>query len=211
MTPSGHARIERDLNPAGQVSPRLGKKCETSMRYQWRSSVAHAGGLGVRPWGIAMPVLTHLSQGLLIVAAAVCVRLAWTDVRQDHISNGAVLVLAVLFFLHAAVSGRWTEAHWNVVFAAVMLVPMMFCFVRGIMGGGSAKLLLVAFLWVGLGGAPVFAIMTLVFVLLYVGAARLGLIRSRTREADGWRIAFAPPVAAALIGVFILGGLAPIA
>src|SRR5215831_8288009 len=105
------------------------------MRYQWRSSVAHAGGPGARPCGgIAMPVLTYVSQGLLVVAAALCVYLARTDVRQNQISNGGVLVLAALFFLHAAVSGRWTEAHWNVVFAAVMLVPMLFCFARGIMG-----------------------------------------------------------------------------
>lgn len=140
-----------------------------------------------------MPVSTDVSLGLLVVAAAVCGHLAWTDLRQDRISNGGVLALAALFFLHAAVAGRWAEALGNLAFAAAMLVPMMVCFVRGIMGGGSGKLLLVAFLWVGLDGAPAFAILTLVFLALHAGAVRLGLPGSRPREADGWWIAFAYP------------------
>lgn len=119
-------------------------------------------------------------------------------------------MLAGLFFLHAAVSGRWGSAHWNVAFAGVMFIPMLVLYARRLMGAGDVKLLTVAFLWVGLDCALPFAILMLVFTAVHAVAVKLGRAKTCAGEHDHRRrIAFAPSIVGALIGSFLLGCLAP--
>jgi Flp pilus assembly protein protease CpaA len=75
-------------------------------------------------------------------------------------------------------------------------------------------LLSVAFLWTGLDCALPFAILLLLFAGIHAIAVKLGWARVQEVEQgtdnDGRkRIPFAPSIAAALIGVFMLGCLAP--
>jgi prepilin peptidase CpaA len=158
-----------------------------------------------------MSFFFYLSQVLLVLAAAALLQIAWTDLRQFRIPNPAIIVLAVLFFLHAAVSGRWVGAHWNVAFAGLMCIPMLVFYARRLMGAGDVKLLTVAFLWVGLDCALPFAILMLVIACFHAVAVKLGWAQTCAAEYDKRRrIAFAPSIAGALIGVFILGCLTPL-
>jgi prepilin peptidase CpaA len=152
----------------------------------------------------------YASELVLIATAVVLFYVAHNDLRHYKIRNELIAVLAALCFIHATVSGRWIELQWNIAFAAVMFVAMLVLYAQRLMGGGDVKLLAVAFLWVGIGCALPFAVLLLLFAGLHVLASRLGWVPTRAAEGDERpRIPFAPSVAAALIGVFMLGCLAP--
>src|SRR5262249_2016141 len=126
------------------------------------------------------------------------------------IRNELIIALAVLYIVHAFVSGRWVGAQWNVAFAAVMFAAMLLLYARRLMGGGDVKLLGVAFLWVGIDCALPFAVLLLAFSGVDAITARLGWVEVQRASDDARpRIPFAPSIAAALIGVFMLGCLAP--
>jgi prepilin signal peptidase PulO-like enzyme (type II secretory pathway) len=66
----------------------------------------------------------------------------------------------------------------------------------------------VAFLWAGIDCAFAFSLLLLVFAMLHLGATKLGLANVERLDRDGRiRIPFAPSIAAALIGVLMLGCL----
>src|SRR5215470_15857629 len=156
-----------------------------------------------------MSLAMYSSELVLIATAAVLFYVAHNDLRHYKIGNELIGALAVLFVIHALVSGRWVSVHWNIVFASMMFVVMLIAYSRGLMGGGDVKLLTVAFLWVGIGCALPFAVLLLVFAGLHVLATKLGWADTRRSDDDERkRIPFAPAVAAALIGVFMLGCLA---
>jgi prepilin peptidase CpaA len=147
---------------------------------------------------------------VLIVTGALLFYVAYNDLRHYKIRNELIIALAVLFIIHAAVSGRWTSAQWNVAFAAVMFLAMLLLYSRRLMGGGDVKLLGVVFLWVGIDCALPFAVLLLAFAGVHALAARLGWAEVQRASNDARpRIPFAPSIAAALIGVFMLGCLAP--
>jgi prepilin peptidase CpaA len=156
-----------------------------------------------------MPIFLMLSHVVLVITAGVLFYVAYTDLKNYTIRNELILVLAGLFFLHAVLSGRWVMLHWNVAFALVMFTIMLFAYARNMMGGGDVKILTVAFLWVGLSCALVFALFLLVAGGLHSLAAKLGWVASQKKDGCT-RIAFAPSVAAALIGTFLLGCLHPL-
>jgi prepilin peptidase CpaA len=147
---------------------------------------------------------------VLIVTGALLFYVAYNDLRHYKIRNELIIALAVLFIIHAAVSGRWTSAQWNIAFAAVMFLAMLLLYSRRLMGGGDVKLLGVVFLWVGIDCALPFAALLLAFAGVHALAARLGWAEVQRASNDARpRIPFAPSIAAALIGVFMLGCLAP--
>jgi prepilin peptidase CpaA len=146
----------------------------------------------------------------LIVTGALLFYVAYNDLRHYKIRNELIIALAALFVIHAVVSGRWVGAQWNVAFAALMFVAMLLLYARRLMGGGDVKLLGVAFLWVGIDCALPFAALLLAFAGVHALAARLGWAEVQRASNDARpRIPFAPSIAAALIGVFMLGCLAP--
>lgn len=138
---------------------------------------------------------------VLVIAAGVLFYAAWTDLRQFRIRNELIIVLAGLFVVHAILSGRWIEIHWNALFASAMFLLMLFFYARNWMGGGDLKLLTVSFLWVGFNGAMPFAILLLVFAGINALVAMFGWVMT----IDGRRVAFGPAIAAALIVTFMLG------
>jgi Flp pilus assembly protein protease CpaA len=78
-----------------------------------------------------------------------------------------------------------------------------------LMGGGDLKLMTVALLWTGPHCALPFLIILVVFALLHALAARLDLVQAQRVEGR-LKVAFAPSIAAGLIGIFLLGCLRPL-
>jgi prepilin peptidase CpaA len=152
----------------------------------------------------------YASNVILVVTAAVLFYAALTDLKHYQIRNELIFVLAGLFFLHAFVSGQWVNMQWNLGIALLMLCVMLYFYSQNLMGGGDVKLLTVAFLWTGLHCALPFAVLLLVFATIHSIAAKLGWADFRRASNDERaRIPFAPSVAAALIGIFMLGCLPP--
>lgn len=149
------------------------------------------------------------AQAVLILTAAVLFYVALTDLKQFKIRNELVLVLAGLFFLHALLSGRWTTMHWNIGFAFILFLCMLYFYSMKLMGGGDLKLLTVSLLWVGPFCALPFAILMLVCICVHIVAVKLKLSPVRVISGKNW-LPFAPSIAGALIGVFLLGCLRPV-
>jgi prepilin peptidase CpaA len=145
---------------------------------------------------------------VLVLTAATLFYVALTDLREFKIRNDLILVLAGLYVLHAVLSGRWVNMHWNVGFAIFMLAVMLYFYSQGLMGGGDVKMLAVAFLWVGIPCSLVFAILLTIFIVVHLGVVKLGW--AKVQEIEGRkRIPFAPSIAAALIVTFMSGCLEP--
>jgi prepilin peptidase CpaA len=152
----------------------------------------------------------YASELVLVTTAAVLLYVAYNDLRHYKIPNELILVLAALYFIHAAVSGRWTSAYWNIAFALLMFIVMLVLYSRHLMGGGDVKLLSVTFLWVGIDCALLFALLLFLSSGIHVIAAKLGWADTERVGNDARkRIPLAPSIATALIGVFMLGCLAP--
>jgi prepilin peptidase CpaA len=153
----------------------------------------------------------YLASSVLALTAAILLYAALTDLKHYRIRNEVIAVLGGLFVLHAFLSGRWPGIPWNVALALLMFVVMLYFYAQDLMGGGDIKLLTVAFLWVGIDCALPFAILLSLFAAIHAGAGKLGWAEvKQVGEDKRQRIAFAPAVAAALIGTFMLGCLAPV-
>jgi prepilin peptidase CpaA len=145
----------------------------------------------------------------LFLTSATLFWVALTDFTKFKIRNEFVLLLAGLYFLYAFVSGRWATIPWNVGFAILTLAGMTYYYASNKMGGGDLKLLAVAFLWTGPWAAAPFAILLLLFTGVHYCAAKFGWAPAE-RADSRLRIPLAPSVAAALIGTFVLGFVAPV-
>src|SRR5438477_956632 len=140
---------------------------------------------------------------LVLTSAALCYA-ALTDLKEFKIRNEVIYLLVGLFVLHAILTGRGTTIYWNIALALVILLSTLWFYAHGMVGGGDVKILTVAFLWVGIDYALALALLTLAFSTLHAAAAKIGWMRAE--YAGGrLRIPFAPSVAAALIGCFMLG------
>jgi prepilin peptidase CpaA len=152
------------------------------------------------------PLSAHI---VLIVTAATLFYVAWTDLKEFKIRNEMVLCIAGLYVLFAVLSGRWVGMYWNIGLAIFMLVIMLYYYSQGMMGGGDVKMLAVAFLWVGIECALVFAIFLAVSIIIHLIVVKLGW--AKVQEVRGRkRIPFAPSIAAALIVTFMSGCLEPV-
>lgn len=149
------------------------------------------------------------SQIVLIMTAAALFYVALTDLKHFKIPNEFIIILTGLFFLHAFLSGRWTTLHWNLGFAVLLFLIMLYCYSKKMMGGGDLKLLTVALLWVGPFCALPFALFLLLFACIHITAVKFKVVETRMISEKKW-LAFAPSVAAALISVFMIGCLRPI-
>jgi prepilin peptidase CpaA len=144
---------------------------------------------------------------VLVITALVLLYVAFVDLQSFQIRNELILALIGLWLVDIAITSRWSSAYWNIGFAALMLIVMAYFYHRQWMGGGDVKLAAVAFLWTGIDCALVFALLLLGFTIVHTAAAKLDLVKVRHADDGSMRIAFAPSIAAALIGVFVLGGL----
>ena len=139
----------------------------------------------------------------LPVDAAVATLLVWIgreDCLRFRIPNRAVLVLALACPAAFLIQGRADLLLPHGLFALAALAVLMAGFAAGICGGGDAKLLATALLWIGPEGTFVFAALLLPAVVVYAAGARFGLLPAR---GDGrrLRIPLGPCIALAWIGV----------
>ncbi|WOH56033.1 prepilin peptidase [Bradyrhizobium sp. BWC-3-1] len=141
---------------------------------------------------------------VLIITSALLFYVALTDLREYKIRNDLILTLAGLFVLYAVLTGHWVVLGWDLAFTALMSVVLLALYGTGWMGGGDVKILMVAFLWTGLSGALPFAVLLALFSILHSFAAKFGWVKSEVTERGRRRIPFAPSIAGALIGTFML-------
>jgi prepilin peptidase CpaA len=156
-----------------------------------------------------MPVnFAVASQTVLVLTAAVLFYVAFTDLKHYKIRNELILLLTGLFFLHAFFSRRWTTLPWNLGFAAILFVIMLYPYSKKMMGGGDLKLLTIAILWVGPFCAMPFALFLILFAAIHGLAVKFKLVEGQPVGGQT-SLAFAPSIAAALIGAFLVGCLQP--
>jgi len=148
------------------------------------------------------------SYAVLVVTAALLAYMAFHDLREFKIRNRLVLVLVGLFFLHAALSGRWVVLHWNLAFAAGMGMLLLIGYAFRLLGGGDVKLLSVAFLWSGFRCAVPFLLVITAVSMAMIVAAHFGWMPAK-RENKRLRVPFAPAIAIGLIAIFLMGCLEP--
>lgn len=89
---------------------------------------------------------------IALIALALCLYAAVTDVKRLEIDNWVSLAVAGLFVVYGVMEPVLWLAH-----VAVMLVVLTLGIVinrAGIMGGGDVKLLAALSLWAGLSGLP---------------------------------------------------------
>jgi prepilin peptidase CpaA len=146
------------------------------------------------------------SYAVLALTASILFYAAFADLRNFKIRNELVIIVGLLFFVYAGLAGQWTRIPWNIGLASLVLAVLLLFYSWGHVGGGDVKMLTVAFLWTGIDCAFAFSLLLLVFAMLHLGAAKFGLAKVDRLESDGrMRIPFAPSIAAALMGVFVLG------
>jgi prepilin peptidase CpaA len=141
-----------------------------------------------------------------IAAVAVLLYVGFTDFRTFKIRNDVLMLLVLLYVLLAIVSRSWIEIIGDVILAVFMFAVLLWFFAQRFIGGGDVKLVSVACLWVGAHCALLFSGLLLAFLVLHLGAARMGW--AQTKPMGGRNaIPYAPSIAAALIGVIVSGCL----
>jgi Flp pilus assembly protein protease CpaA len=155
-----------------------------------------------------LPVYYAASQTILVISAGLLFYVALTDLKDYKVRNEFVALLMLLFFVHAFVSGRWALLPWNLAFAAAGFACLSYVYTWRVLGGGDVKLLTVALLWTGKDAALTFSILLLAFGIIHFIAVKFKFVSTITPDGPA-RIPYAPSIAAALIGTFVLGCLSP--
>jgi prepilin peptidase CpaA len=144
----------------------------------------------------------------MVITVATLLWIAAADLREYRIRNELVIFLAGLFFPYAFFSGHWVHVHQHLGFAGITFLLMFWCYANALMGGGDLKLMTVAFLWTGTHCAVLYLIVLVGCALLHTFLAWLGWVDAQ-RVNGRIKIAFAPSIAAGLIGVLISDCLGP--
>lgn len=131
-------------------------------------------------------MITFLGQTLLpflVVAAAI------SDISTMRIPNWLNAIIALAFFPMALASGMAGEAIlWHAVAGIVVLVVGFGLFSAGWIGGGDAKLLAAAALWVGWTQLPQFIVLTAIaggILAIVMKAWRMLQVEGEVHEI-GW-------------------------
>jgi prepilin peptidase CpaA len=83
---------------------------------------------------------------------------AWQDVSTMLISNWVSVLLAAAFVPAAFAAGlRPEEIGWHLLFGAMVLIVCAALFYLNVFGGGDAKVIAAASLWIGLSAVAPFA------------------------------------------------------
>ena len=152
---------------------------------------------------VDMAATAILDSLVLILTVATLFYAGLADLTEYKIRNELIFVLLGLFLVHAVLSGRWSVIYWNFGFAIIVFCVAFYFYSKKMMGGGDVKILTVAFLWAGVECALPLATLLLVFVVIHTLVAKLGWMKVQRVDGRIW-IAFAPSIAAALIGTLIL-------
>lgn len=135
-----------------------------------------------------------------LAVCAILILVVVEDLRTFRIRNVYVCGLAIAFLADCVVRGDLGLILPHVLFAGVAFAALALAFSLKMIGGGDAKLLTVALLWIGLEGAFVFAVVLLTLTLITIVGAKLGLLPSRRTE-KGLKFPFGPSIAGAWAAV----------
>ena len=87
---------------------------------------------------------------LLLIFPAAMALAAWLDLFTMTIPNKISLVLVAAFLVCAPLTGMpWEQFFIHIGFGFAILIVMVAMFAFGLLGGGDAKLLAAAALWIG--------------------------------------------------------------
>ena len=154
--------------------------------------------------------MNTLQAALLTVFPVLVIVAALTDVTSFTIPNRISVLLVAAFFPAALALGRpLSEIGLDVGVCAGALIAGMGMFGAGWIGGGDAKLLAAASLWLGLGALPVYLMVTAVAgggLALMLLNARSSLLRPYLATGPGWLVRLTTPGADVPYGVAIAVG-----
>ena len=128
------------------------------------------------------------------------------DLRRYRIRNDVILLLLVLFGLLCLVKFEWYFVKTHLAFGAVAFVGLLAVWALGLTGGGDAKLLAVALLWLGHSQALAFSVIMLVFTLLYYVGVKAKIAPHRLVNGKTV-IPYGPSIASAWILTVLAYGL----
>ena len=133
-------------------------------------------------------------------ASAILLAILVEDLRRYRIRNAGVVLLLGCFAVDAAFGSRTGAVLPHLLLASFGAFILIGAFSLRLIGGGDAKLLVVALLWVGPAGAVPFSLALVATTLAYAAGATLGLLPSR-RAGGRLQIPFGPSIALAWLGV----------
>lgn len=134
-----------------------------------------------------------------MVPVLVCLILVWViieDVRRFIIRNSLVGLLVGCFVLDCVIDHHLSDLLPHLMIGLVGLAPMVGAFTLRAVGGGDAKLIAAALIWVGPEGAVLFALLLSVCTLAYAAGALMGWFPKR-RSGSATVIPFGPSIAMA--------------
>jgi len=154
--------------------------------------------------------MNTLQAALLTLFPALVIVAALTDATSFTIPNRISLLLLAVYVPAALLLGRPLAAMGiDVAVGLAALVAGMAMFAAGWIGGGDAKLFAACALWLGLGGAPSFLLITalagggLAVLLLN---ARSSALKAYFVAAPGWLARLVAPGGDVPYGVAIAAG-----
>lgn len=154
--------------------------------------------------------MNTLQAALLTVFPVLVIVAALTDISSFTIPNRISVLLIAAFFPAALVLARpLGEVGMDLAVCAAALIAGMGMFAAGWIGGGDAKLLAAASLWLGWSALPFFLLVTalagggLALMLLNV---RSSLLRPYLSAGPGWLTRLTTPGADVPYGVAIAVG-----
>ena len=138
--------------------------------------------------------LIQLLVGMVLIYVAI------EDMLRFKIANESIIVLALLFLVFSIVSGALWPPLWHLLFGAIMFAFIVAAYSYGVIGGGDAKLLAVAFLWIGAQNATLFCLLLSVAAGVYLVLQRLfHILPCKTNAKGQFMIAYGPCIAVAWI------------
>ena len=145
----------------------------------------------------------YLDCFITVVLIAALIWIAREDLLNFRVSNKAIIGLSASFVVVCLASDRLSLLISHALLSLVALIVLLCAFAVRVIGGGDAKLLSIALLWLGPEHMLTFALLLLVAVIAYAIGARFCDFPSR-RLNDSLRIPLAPCVSAAWIATLWL-------
>ena len=139
-----------------------------------------------------------LTDAFFIALLAWC---SYTDMRERMVSNLAIILLLCLGIVHAALMTLAGNTWWTYPAGMAFAVPFFISWLRGGIGAGDVKLMMVITLYLGLMNAVIaFALMVPALAVLMIRS----LVKEKTLKC---RIPFAPVLSFGASGAILMGYL----
>ena len=133
-----------------------------------------------------------------VVLVAALIWIAREDLLRFRVSNKAIIGLGASFIVTCLSSNQLSLLVSHALLSLVALIVLLGAFAVRVIGGGDAKLLSIALLWLGPEHILAFALLLLAAVITYAIGARFCDFPSRQINGS-LRIPLAPCVSAAWI------------